>query len=231
MLTELKVKDFHYRIVYIPNSTWLNIRFLESVSQDVLINVAKIYDLDATDLWKATRRINLADVLNDLPEDCTPNRRSFLTEIGKFLELSTVWTATKEEMAPSRDKSLAQRVWRTRRVGIFFAKRGASWVFLVLFAPMSATYDSWDEHDFSFCVRSNFGDAKPYQWVADDLPMQDLITNMARNLEKNGPNYLRHILIDVYWGWERYFAQIRNDIRGVLSHLSLKFLRLDYGQA
>lgn len=208
MLTELKVKDFHYRIV-----------FLESVSQDVLINVAKIYDLDATDLWKATRRINLADVLNDLPED------------WKFLELSTVWTATKEEMAPSRDKSLAQRVWRTRRVGIFFAKRGASWVFLVLFAPMSATYDSWDEHDFSFCVRSNFGDAKPYQWVADDLPMQDLITNIAKNLDEKGPNYLRHILIDVYWGWERYFAQIRNDIRGVLSHLSLKFLRLDYGQA
>jgi hypothetical protein len=72
MLTELKLKDFHYRIVYIPNSTWLIIRFLESVSQEILINVAKIYDLDATDLWKATRRINLADVLNDLPEDCSP---------------------------------------------------------------------------------------------------------------------------------------------------------------
>lgn len=158
--------------------------------------------------------------------------KSILIVIGKFLELSTVWTTTnlKEEMAPSRDKTLAQSVWRTRQIGIFFAKINASWVFLVLVAPMSATYDSkdWKEEEFSFCVRNNVRDQSD-EWVADDLPIQNLIRNIAMNFEKS-PTYLAHVLIDMYWGWERYIAQIRNDIRGVCGALH-NILKLDNAQA
>ncbi len=156
--------------------------------------------------------------------------KSVLTNLGKFLELSTVWTATKEEIAPSHDKSLAQRVWRTRQIGIFFTKVGASWVFLALLAPLSATYDykEWKEEEFRFCVRDNFGD-QPYEWFADDMPVQDLIKkHIARNLEKH-PDFLTRILIDVFWGWERYIAQIRNDIRGVRASPN-NLLNLDYDQ-
>lgn len=160
----------------------------------------------------------MSEVLADHPTTCRLFHNSILIDLGKFLELSTVWTATREDLkSPRHDKGLAQRVWRTRQVGIFFAKvSDTSWLFLVLLAPLSVTYDNrdWKEHEFNFCIRDSFGD-NPYEWVAKDMPIQDLIKSIAINLDKKGPEYLRHVLIDVLWGWERYFAQIRNDIRGV----------------
>lgn len=48
----------------------LIVSFLENLSQDALVAVATAYDIEATYLWKATRRINLPVGLEDKPEDC-----------------------------------------------------------------------------------------------------------------------------------------------------------------
>jgi hypothetical protein len=197
--------------------TYLKTDLKISVNQEGLITIAEECGLRHSDLWRATRRINLPEVLADPPAIFKGFCNPILIDVRRFVELSTVWTATRKEKAPRHDKGLAQRVWRTRQVGIFFAKvSDSSWLFIVLLAHLSATYDNrdWKEHEFNFCVRANFGD-NLYEWVAKDMPIHDLIANIAINLDEKGPNYLSHILIDMLWGWERYFAQIRNDIRGV----------------
>jgi len=155
----------------------------------------------------------MPELINDTSETC--NFPNLCVDVGKFLELWTIWTALKEE-TPSADQSLSDRIWRTRQIGIFFAKINETWIFLIFIAPLSVTYDYelWNEEDFHFCVRENFGD-RPYEWVAEDLPIQDLIGHYCKKLSEKGPSFLTHVLIDVLWGWERYFAQIRNDIRGV----------------
>ena len=92
-----------------------------------------------------------------------------------------------------------------------------NWIFLVFIAPLSMTYDYelWKEEDFHICVRYNNEGLGPYEWVALDYPIQNVIEWYCKNLDIHGPSFLTHILVDVLWGWERYFAQIRNDIRGV----------------
>ena len=131
---------------------------------------------------------------------------------GKFLELSTIWAAEKS----LNDMVVVERIWRTRHIGIFFAKRQETWVFLVLIAPLSTKHDIevWKGSDFRFCVRS-MQKPKPDEWVAEDVPLQDLIMVLVKGLDEMGPRFLTYFLIDVFWGWERYFAQIQNDIRGV----------------
>jgi hypothetical protein len=52
-------------------------------------------------------------------------------------------------------------------------------------------------------------------WAAKGFPLQDLIPFLANHLNEMGPPFLSYFLSDVLWGWERYFTQIRNDIRGV----------------
>jgi hypothetical protein len=152
-------------------------------------------------------------------------------DVGKFLELSTVWTAIREETGPRHDKSLAQRVWRTRQIGIFFAKVSpSSWLFVVLLAPLSSIFDSrdWKEEEFNLCVRASLGD-NPYQWISKEMNVVNLILNIIKKFGEEGPTHLSDILIDVLWGWERYFAQIKNDIRGVWQPFN-DDLMLDYDQ-
>jgi len=85
----------------------------------------------------------------------------------------------------------------------------------VLIAPLSTKDDIevLKASDFRFCVRS-MQKPKPDEWVAEDLPLQDLIAVLVKGLDETGPGFLSSFLIDVFWGWERYFAQIRNDVRG-----------------
>lgn len=129
----------------------------------------------------------------------------------------TIWTAS-QPLAAGVDKSLSQRIWRTRQIGILFAKVNDSWVFLVLIAPLSLAddYEVSSEDEFNFCYR----DPKqlkqaPYAWHASDAPVRDIIDYLARGLQEKGQQWVAHILIDIYWGWERYLAQVKNDIRGV----------------
>jgi hypothetical protein len=91
-------------------------------------------------------------------------------------------------------------------------------VFLVLLAPLSGTdeYEVSTEDEFNFCYR----DPKelkqaPYAWHASDAPIADIIDYAIKGLQEKGSQFLAHILIDIYWGWERYLAQAKNDIRGV----------------
>jgi hypothetical protein len=42
-----------------------------------------------------------------------------------------------------------------------------------------------------------------------------LIELICRQFQAQGSQFLTQILMDVLWGWERYLAQMRNDIRGV----------------
>lgn len=81
----------------------------------------------------------------------TDSRSNVLLE--KFLELWIVWTAT-EEKGSSQDQSLSERVWRTRQIGIFFAKKDGFWTFLIFLAALSESYDYelFREENFRFCV-------------------------------------------------------------------------------
>ena len=144
--------------------------------------------------------------------------------LGKFLELWTIWTASSHNpgKVSGSDKSLAQRSWRNRQIGVFFAKVDGKWIFLVLVAPLSVTYDHGvaPEDEFNFCYRNPGTSQKgPYVWVASEAPIRDMIDFVTRELQNNGPSFLAHVLIDVYWGWERFLAQVRNDIRGVRNRI------------
>jgi len=100
----------------------------------------------------------------------------------------------------SKDKSLSQRVWRTRQIGIFFAKKDGFWTFVILLAPLSASYnyELYIEEDFRFCVGQS--SRNPNGWVAEDKPVQDLIESVSRGFEKNGHEFLTDVLLDVLWG-------------------------------
>ena len=134
------------------------------------------------------------------------------------MELWTVWTALPSQPPSDMDKTLSQRIWRTRQIGVLFAKVRDQWIFLVLIAPLSVSneYEISTEDEFNFCFRDpKTLERGPYAWVASEAPVRDIINYVARGFQKEGPNFLAHVLIDVFWGWERYLAQVRNDIRGV----------------
>jgi hypothetical protein len=185
--------------------------------------VGKQYRLEPRDLWRATRQINLPEVIKEESTSCILPVCKFNLFIGKFLELWTVWTA----LPPTEgavDKTLSQRIWRTRQIGVLFAKVDGMWIYLVLMAPLSVTYDYevTTEDEFNFCYRDPKAyKEKPYAWVASEAPIRDIISFITNGLQKKGPRFMTHLMIDVFWGWERYLAQVRNDIRGVLPDITL----------
>lgn len=161
--------------------------------------VGQQYGLRPSDLWRATRQINLPELMDEKSTDCNLLRKRCLI-LGKFLELWSIWTASKS-LAAGVNKSLSRRIWRTRQIGILFAKVNDSWVFLVLIAPLSVTYDyEVSKDEFNLWYRDPKAmKLAPYAWVASDAPIGEIID----------------ILIDIHWGWKRYLAQVRNDNRGV----------------
>src|SRR5208282_119339 len=101
--------------------------------------VGKRYGLEPNDLWKATRQINLHEVIKEKSTSCILPICDVDSFVGKFLELWTVWTALLPT-AGAVDKTLSQRIWRTRQIGILFAKVEGVWTYLVLISPLSVTY-------------------------------------------------------------------------------------------
>jgi len=145
-----------------------------------------------------------------------PKSKLHLTKVN-FLELSTIWTAEKTKpQFLKRQVQLPPRVWRERHIGILFAKQASVWIFIVLIAPLSAPGDTdeWEETDFKFCTR-NSGQSPQDKWNPDEVPLYDLVRKIGEEIDNNGPDHMAEFLIDIFWGWERYFAQIKNDIRGV----------------
>lgn len=133
--------------------------------------------------------------------------------LGKYLELSTIWT----KQGPPIDRLLSQKMWRTRQIGFLFSKQGNSWIFLVLVAPLSMG----EKDEYKFCYRDPFvsGAETPYSWIPSDIFLRDLIIKIKTGLRgPKGHRYLNRILRDILWGWERYFAQVRGDITGVWAH-------------
>jgi hypothetical protein len=94
-----------------------------------------------------------------------------------------------------------------------------SWVFLVLVAPLSGyDHETSVEEEFNFCYRDPKALPEgPYSWVASEAPIRDICDYIAQGLQEKGSVFLERILLDVLWGWERYMAQVRNDISGVYS--------------
>jgi len=70
------IESPYYRFMYVPQSYVLNfVRFFQNLSETGLITVAKRYNLQPTDLWKATRRLNMADIMSDEAETCKCPKR------------------------------------------------------------------------------------------------------------------------------------------------------------
>jgi hypothetical protein len=112
------------------------------------------------------------------------------------------------------DPTLSDRIWRTRQVGIFFSNQGTFWIFLIFLAPLSLR----DNEEFKFCYRDDTGfKPKPYSWIASEIPARDLIKKVKVGLRDKEAQYLKRVLMDVLWGWERYLAQVRADITGVFN--------------
>lgn len=184
------------------------------MSQATLRLIAEIYGLEPNDLWAAARRINLRESLDVDEKACILLNSKLNLNKGNYIELSTIWTARKEQ------DGLEERVWRSRQIGIWFSKRESStkgqynWIFLVLIAPLSATgdEDSWKGEDFKFCTKK---EENQECWTPDKWKLRELIPRLTVGLDKGGRKYLTKLLGDVLWGWERYFALIRNDIREV----------------
>lgn len=132
--------------------------------------------------------------------------------VGKYLELWTIWS----RMGSPIDPSVSQRVWRTRQIGFLFSKRNNFWVVFVLIAPLSVNQK---EEQFKFCYRDSFlsGSKSPYSFVQSDLPLRDMIAKIKVRLREPelGHRYLKRVLWDVLWGWERYLAQVKADVTGV----------------
>lgn len=170
--------------------------------------------------------------------------------LGKFLELCTIWTASKTADASVEgnninqgiDASISARIWRTRQVGIFFKSDDSRGIFIVLIAPLSATYDmkEWQDNDFSLFIRNHQKEipsissqspstsqaplTPPSQeevpeWVDLEKNFGGVCRKFCADLADNGPEHLSCILSDILWDWERYVAQMRNDVRGVCSTL------------
>lgn len=83
----------------------------------------------------------------------------------------------------------------------------------MLIAPLST--DERDHFHFCYRNRSGFGSTNPYNWIAAEVPLRDMINNIQVGLEDKGPKYSKDFFVDVLWGWERYIAQVRADITGV----------------
>ena len=135
------------------------------------------------------------------------------------MEVWTIWNRT----GPPIDKSVSQRMWRTRQIGFLFSKQPNFWVVFVLVAPLSVNQR---DEQFKFCYRdSSFsGSDTPYSFIQSDLPLRDMIAKIKIRLRDQGHRYLKRVLWDVLWGWERYLAQVNADITGVFCLLKSLFL-------
>jgi len=133
-----------------------------------------------------------------------------------------VWVAHKPKTDYKND------AWRERHIGIWFKKCQKNWVFLVLFSPLSApddTSNEWKDDQFELCQRfckwpsaqSNASD-----WESEQAQLSSIVDGFCRGLSAASTvearsTFLSEALIDISWGWERYFAKIRNEIRGVIT--------------
>jgi hypothetical protein len=133
------------------------------------------------------------------------------------LELWTVWNRT----GPPIDKSVSQRMWRTRQIGFLFSKQPNFWVVFVLVAPMSVNQK---EEQYKFCYRDSSFSGSAYSFIQSDLPLRDMIAKIKIRLRDQGHRYVKRVLWDVLWGWERYIAQVKADITGVYYFLKSLFL-------
>ena len=118
------------------------------------------------------------------------------------------------------DKALSQENWRPRPIGIFFSKTSYGWVFLVLIAPMSATDLPKQENpiQFEICLRNlpeDIDSNTRFTWSPTISSLNDAFREIGRRADKEGHKCLKIVLLDIYWGWERYLAVVRNDIRAV----------------
>jgi len=105
-------------------------------------------------------------------------------------------------------------MWRTRQIGFLFSKQQNFWVVFVLVAPLSVNQR---EEQFKFCYRDSFFSVSKsrYSFIQSDLPLQDMIAKVKIRLREQGHRYLKRVLWDVLWGWERYLAQVKADTTGV----------------
>ena len=63
---------------------------------------------------------------------------------------------------------------------------------------------------------SSFATAIPSLQVRNRLPLHiDMIGKVKIRLRERKHEYLRRVLLDVLWGWERYLAQVNADITAV----------------
>jgi len=89
---------------------------------------------------------------------------------------------------------------------------------LVLIAPLLVEKD--EVFKFCYCDPTTKELAKAaFCWLPSEVPLRDTINNVKTGLRSSDsqskPHYLKQILFDVLWGWERYVAQVRADITGV----------------
>jgi hypothetical protein len=147
------------------------------------------------------------------------NNRSLPKQLieGKYVELSTIWTAAKED---SKGKN-GKRVWRPRHIGIWSSKQDEGWIFLVLMAPLSTDGATpvYTENDFKFRLRDSVENHEEKSLTG----MIDWFGNKLRGATGRYPasddeaiaKLFKNFLDDVLWGWESYLANAKGDIRGV----------------
>lgn len=152
--------------------------------------------------------------------------------IGKYVELWTIWKAhvpDDQTVGPvGMERGLSTGKWVPRPVGILFRKQQykEAWIFLVLVAPISYKDDPdiKGSEGYKFYYREGAHRSKKYEWqqtseTLGGIPKyvatahENAVENSAAHI---GDGFLYEILRDVLWGWERYIAAIRNDIRAVL---------------
>lgn len=193
------------------------------MSADAFRSVAEIYNLKSEDLRKAANRINHFSGLTDSQtRPATCKHRSYTKRLieGKYIELSTIWTAADPD---SKGKN-KQRVWRPRHIGVWSSKQNERWIFLVLIAPLSTDGDTPDytEDSFNFCLNDLVGEyvEKPLAVMIDWFGQ--VLSDASRNeeataelLEKATAELLEKFMNDVMWSWESYLARIKKDIREV----------------
>lgn len=127
------------------------------------------------------------------------------------------------------DSALSKRIWRPRPIGILYThSEEHGWIFLVLISPISSqdnersdSSSKDDNGEFMFCYHEPFSRSfEPFSYTDDsglayEVSIDDIVGYVGRTVEHKNVKMLNHILSDVLWGWERYLAAMRNDIRGV----------------
>lgn len=122
-------------------------------------------------------------------------------------------------MPSDGDKSLSPRIWRTREIGILFRQDRTTtrWTFLILIGPLagpSEKIEDLKEEHFKFCYRKR-KNGPCTSWTSAEGNIHDFKNNIMGNLNIFGTAFLSCLLQDVYWGWQRFLSQAKNDIRRV----------------